>query len=350
MVKRGGLIAHAPSCRVLPTTTQNALVLKAQSLKGNPMADQATLDAIETGELALMVDATRTAADTFKLSTVLHGIVQTRLTDAKGKNAAATVGDGATIGASAQRQQAVDKMAELLRNGYNGIGAVPSDDLPDAQRAQVYASYGWEQGLIGDLNSASRVESLANLAATVATDATVPAAGKYAASLVTRIANWKAILDAANLLATGGTRQMLIQARNDARDLLVSANSRVRYAYCSASDDTDSTPELARIGMQPKRAPGDAQPQPFPDAPGTATFNAATRELTIPAMPAHSTFLRAFRQSAGGKPESAGVSNTATVSVVGITPLTPGVKYEFWLVGENSRGAGPESNHVEFTA
>lgn len=196
----------------------------------------------------------------------------------------------------------------------------------------------------------SRIESLANLVATVATDATVPAAGKYPASLVTRIANWLAILDATSLLATGGSQQTLIQQRNDARDLLEAAISRVRHSYCGASDDGESTPELAKIGMQPKRAPGDAQPQPLPDAPGTATFNAATRELTIPTMPAHATFLRSFRKAAGGSAESAGVSNTTTVTVVGVTPLTPGVTYELWLAGENSRGKGPESNHVSFTA
>jgi hypothetical protein len=30
----------------------------------------------------------------------------------------------------------------------------------------------------------------------------------------------------------------------------------------------------------------------------------------------------------------------------GTGPLTPGVTYEFWLVGHNFRGDGPESNHV----
>jgi hypothetical protein len=63
----------------------------------------------------------------------------------------------------------------------------------------------------------------------------------------------------------------------------------------------------------------------LPDAAGTATFDAATCELTIPDMPAHATFLRAIRKPAGGTAESAGVSNTATVTVVGVTPPTPGV-------------------------
>ena len=29
-----------------------------------------------------------------------------------------------------------------------------------------------------------------------------------------------------------------------------------------------------------------------------------------------------------------------------MSPLTPGVTYEFWIVGHNSQGDGPESNHV----
>ena len=76
----------------------------------------------------------------------------------------------------------------------------------------------------------------------------------------------------------------------------------------------------------------------------------ATRELTIPALPAHATFLRSKRQPAGGPETDAGVSSTTTVSVVGISPLTPGVSYSVWVVGVNSRGEGPASNKITFTA
>ena len=80
------------------------------------------------------------------------------------------------------------------------------------------------------------------------------------------------------------------------------------------------------------------------------TFNAATRELTVAALPANATSIRAFRKPAGGDAEQAGVSTTTTVSVTAFAPLTPGVSYEVWLVGKNSRGDGPESNKVTFTA
>ena len=67
-------------------------------------------------------------------------------------------------------------------------------------------------------------------------------------------------------------------------------------------------------------------------------------------MPAHTSFLRSKRRPAGGPVTDAGVSNTPTVSVVGIAPLTPGVSYQVWVVGVNSRGEGPESNKITFTA
>jgi hypothetical protein len=126
--------------------------------------------------------------------------------------------------------------------------------------------------------------------------------------------------------------------------------SRVRAFYCSASDDGERIPELAKINLQPKRAPGEAQPRPFPAAPGAASFNAATRELTIPAIPEPASFIRSKRQPAGGPVTDAGVSNSSTVSVVSIAPLAPRVSYTVWVVGVNSRGESPESNKITFTA
>ena len=59
---------------------------------------------------------------------------------------------------------------------------------------------------------------------------------------------------------------------------------------------------------------------------------------------------KAFHQPAGGTAELAGTSRTTTVSVVELGPLTAGVTYEFWLVGRNSQGEGPQSNHVTHVA
>ena len=70
---------------------------------------------------------------------------------------------------------------------------------------------------------------------------------------------------------------------------------RSRCGLVRASDDEDQTPELAQTAEQPRRDRGEAEPEPFPDPACTATFNAATSTLSVPALPAHATSLRAFR-------------------------------------------------------
>jgi len=56
------------------------------------------------------------------------------------------------------------------------------------------------------------------------------------------------------------------------------------------------------------------------------------------------------RKPPGGVAQLAGTSTSNIVSVVAAGPLTPGVTYERWLVGHNSAGDGPESNHVTHVA
>lgn len=77
---------------------------------------------------------------------------------------------------------------------------------------------------MGDTSSPSRIEELANAAIQATTDPAVPAQGKYSATLVGRITNWLGIYDAASAIANGGSRQVLIQQRNDARDMLAQAD------------------------------------------------------------------------------------------------------------------------------
>jgi hypothetical protein len=121
-----------------------------------------------------------------------------------------------------------------------------------------------------------------------------------------------------------------------------SANERVRLYYGSCSDLREKTPELAKIGFQPKRDAGEAQEQPEPGTPGPVTYDAATQTLSVAVKPANSTTIRAYRQPLGGVAELAGSSPTTTVSVVQFGPLTPGVTYDLWLVGHTqSAGEGP---------
>ena len=312
------------------------------------MAENAILTFIETGELIVQVDNTRGSGAPFKLPGDLRSLIAGRLAFAKSKNAATSVSAGDAAGASVQVQAALDKLREALRDGFNHIKGIPSDDISSAQRVQAFTHYGWEGSKLGALTSATRVNHLTDLAQ--AGVSSVLAIARYPASVMNKINNWSAVLEANEALAGGGTRQAAIEARNKARDDLRNANMRVRFFYCSQSDEGEKTAELARIGFQPRRERGDAAPQPLPGAAGAVTFNAATRELTIAALPPNATSIRAFRKPAGGDAEPAGVSTGTTVSVVAFAPLTPGVSYEVWVVGRNSRGDGPESNKVTFTA
>lgn len=312
------------------------------------MPNQATLAEIEIAELTQSVDDGRAPADPFKLQAGLRTALDTRLADLKTKDAATLTTEGGRAGAQVALRTALDTLKDLLRDGFNFVAGLPSYSITPAERIAVFTSYGWEGGQIGVFDDA-RIESLANQAATV-TSGIANAAHRYPAQLLTLIAAQLVIVNANQPLATGGTAQAATAARDAALELLRTANDRVRFFYCSASDDGDYTPELAKIGRQPRREAGAAQEQPLPGAPGTATFNAGALTLSVPALPEHGTSLRAFRKPAGGEPELAGTSTGTTVSVVGSGPLTPGVTYELWVVGHNFRGDGPESNHVSHTA
>ncbi len=312
------------------------------------MPNQETLAEVEVAELIQSVDDGRAVNDPFKLPAGLRTLLDTRLTDLKAKDAATLTTEGGRAGAQINVRTALDTLNGLLHDGYNFVKGLPSYTITPAERATVFTSYGWVGGEIGIFDDA-RIESLANQAAT-ATPGIPNAAHRYPAQLLTLIAAQLAIVNANQPLATGGTAQAATAARDVALGLLRTANDRVRFFYCSASDDEDQTPELAKIGKQPRRDRGEAEAQPLPAAPGTATFNAGALTLSVPAMPEHATSLRAYRKAAGGQPELAGTSTGTTVSVVGSGPLTPGVAYELWVVGHNFRGDGPESNHVNHTA
>ena len=225
---------------------------------------------------------------------------------------------------------------------------MPEDDISHADRRNAQESYGWEGGQLGDLLLVDRIEALSRLA--VSATPQVVAAVRYPASVLGRINNWLGILTGSKAIANGGTRASVIARKDQKRDALLTKLARVRYLYCFASDDGESNPELDRIGFQRKRKPGEAQPQPLPAAPGTATWDAAARALTVPDLPAHATFLVAWRQALGGSAEEAGVSDTTTVPASQFSPFMPGGVYDLWVTGRNSRGDGVASNKVRWTA
>ena len=311
------------------------------------MPTQDSLEQIEIGELIVSEDDGRVAGDAFKLGTALRALVVARLADAKTKDAATFITEGGRAGASLAARTALDTLKGHLRDGYNFVKGLGSYQITAADRLAVLVSYGWESGEVGDFTDA-RIESLANQAIT-ATPLIANAAYRYPAALLGLITAQLAIVNANQPTATGGTAETATNLRNIALELLRTANDRVRFFYCSASDDEDQTTELAKIGKQPRRDAGAAS-GPVPGAPGAATFDATAKTLTVPAMPSGATTLRAYRKPAGGVAELAGTSTSTTVSVVGVGPLTVGVTYELWVAGHNSDGDGPGSNHVSHTA
>ena len=259
------------------------------------MPNEAVLREIEIAELIQSVDDGRAATDRFKLLAVDRTEFNTRFADLKAKDAATLMTEGDRAGASAKVRAALDALGNHLRDGFNFVRGIGSYAITAPDRLAVFTAYGWEQGEIGDLSDA-RIEALANQAIT-ATPLISDPAWRYPAALLTLITNQLAIVNANQ---PGGTAQAATAARDLALGKLQTMNDRIRYFYCSASDDEDQTPELAKIGKQPRRDRGEAEPQPFPDPAGTATFNAATSTLSVPALPLHATSLRAFRKPAGG--------------------------------------------------
>ena len=79
---------------------------------------------------------------------------------------------------------------------------------------------------------------------------------RYPADLVADLVAQLGIFDANTGAATGGGRQGATKTRNTVLDDAGTSLAQVRFYYCSASRDTDQTPELAAIGFQPRRDVG----------------------------------------------------------------------------------------------
>ena len=240
------------------------------------------------------------------------------------------------------------KVADLVRNAHSDINAIPNDDVPPADKLDALISLGFEQGELGNLLDPVHLKSLAQQI--VDENGNLPVAVRVRASIVNRLTNWLGILNAAELLAGEGSRETITEAKDTARDFLMAVRGQVRLYVASTHPDGERAKVLALYNFQPQRDPGEAQSLPLPAAPGTAAFNGGTRLLTIPDLPEHATSIVAWRQVAGAEPEQCGISDTNEVSVADVSPLVPGVTYTLWVTGHNSRGDGPASNKITFTA
>lgn len=328
------------------------------------MSDQASLETIETLELILAVDTARAAGDPFKLPnsgpTTLRPLAVARASDLKAACGATALASGDEAGAQSAFRTAVDLLERSHRTGYRWLAGFPGDFIPnlgtgigpylsDAVREQLFAAYGFPSGNVGDFTD-ERVLDMARQAPLAAGTTVTNPSWHYPLDMLSFLAAQLAIADTAQVLATGGTTSTAIATRNTARDAGEDVVGRVRFHYCGASDAQDRTPELRKIGMQPRRLPGEAQAGDLPLAPGAVTHDAVARTLTVAALPEHATSLRAFRQVLGGPVVLAGTSATGTVSYVAASPLTAGASYTVWLTGHNSEGDGPSSQVFTFTA
>jgi len=306
------------------------------------MPNQRSIELREQGELIQAVDNGLPAGHPFKLDTVLRTLLDARLLDQTDKDFLTGETLGEKLTASGTIRTAYDTLELRLRDGFNFITGIPSDEITDAERLGLHTMYGWDQGLIGVFTDL-RCDTLAQFAPKVTPS---NPAWKYSPALLGKIAAQVAIIDAKKVVATGGEAQSTTTERDAANELLDAILDRIRFFICSRTDATDQTDELTKYGWKPRSDQGEGQGTPFPGETGEATFDAIALTLTLAAKPANSTTIRAMRQVLGGEPELAGTSNTLTVSVVQLGPLTPGATYEFWVVGHNFRGDGPESNHV----
>jgi len=248
--------------------------------------------------------------------------------------------------ASQRASRARKRLSGLLRDGFDHLRSIPEEDAPAADVVQALENYGWERGHLGNLESVRRIEILARAAAQVTPY--LPPNLRYPVNILHRLITWTGVLDASKALASGSTLQTIVRDKDRKRDLLLKTILRVRHHYCAASDEGEMNPELGRVGLHTHRAP--ANLPPLPDAPGTAVFQAATRQLSIPALPARASALVAWRKQKDGAVELAGISIASAVGVSNFSPLAPGVAYEMWATGRNASGDGPESGHVTFTA
>ncbi len=220
------------------------------------MSTQEAQEQREYAELTQSVDDARQPGDPYLLPADMRSALNTRLANAVATDSTTAMREGDRTLASGNVRTALDNLNRLLHDGYNHIKAIPSISINDAQRLSLLVTYGWPQGLLGEFTD-DRIESLAIQA--VATTPTISdPAWRYPDAVMTAITTELATLNANQPLATTGDRQLAIANRDAAVDALRLINSRVRFFYCSASDLLDTTPELARIGRQPRRGPGEA--------------------------------------------------------------------------------------------
>jgi len=202
-------------------------------------------------KLVQSVDDGRAAADPFKLPASLRSQVDLNGAALGATDAAALKTESVRTGKSGEARDVLARILGLLRDGYRGIRGLRSDVIPDWLRMEVFAAYGWTGGLLGTF-SHPRILSLARTG--VADHSQINPAFRYPDELVAELSKALTLYDGLEADANTGPREAAIQERNLKLKAAETTLSRVRFFYCSASDDTDCTKELSKIGFQPRRA------------------------------------------------------------------------------------------------
>ena len=213
-------------------------------------------DPLQISQMLLGVDAARAADDPFKLPTYLSALVTARRLAYLISLTASTQSVGTKTGATSDKQVAYKQLDKLLHDEYNFLNGLPSYQINAAQKKSLLESYGWDKGNIGEFDQ-PRILSLALLAPQISTNQ--PANRKLPSDLLDLMAAQVAIVYDTSSLSAGGTKEGDIQEKNADLEALEIVNSRARFYYCSASDETQYSKELARVGFQPKRMPGEVE-------------------------------------------------------------------------------------------
>jgi len=144
----------------------------------------------------------------------------------------------------------LEQMELLVRDGYNGIGAIRYTHITEAERKAVYAAYGWTDGLLGRLTE-DRIVSLARMGILQPTQ--VAASHRYSAGLVSDLKKALVAYDKMVPASATGPREAAVQVRNLKLEAAEQTLAQVRYWYFAASRETVKNPELHKIGFQPRR-------------------------------------------------------------------------------------------------
>ncbi len=233
------------------------------------MPNVESISTIAQMHLVKSVDVTRLATDPFKLPLLLRTQHDTDLDALETADSSTALTEGDRAGGSVAARNALTQLQAYLKEGYNCITAIRASQITDAQRLEVFTEYGWAGGLLGRFND-GRVIALSRLA--VQDHPGIQPTFCYPPDLVADLNTQLGIFDANVLVAVGGARSAATHLRDAKLDDAETTLAQVRFFYCSASRDTDQTPELAKIGFQPRRpagtVTGNSKPTP---APATTT-------------------------------------------------------------------------------